>query len=271
MENASKALIMAGSVLIAIIIISCLVLMINNLSAYQGLQTQNEEVAQIEKFNNQYIIYNRDDVRGSDLYSLMNKVIDYNIRQSTEGKELGQNGQYVGYSPMSISIDLKSYQENLAYLDGENRLFTKSTSKIYTASGTYNEIEGIKKTITGLENTKFDLGTGAEVTLTPEILTNLVTASTKIFVGNPKDLDDEQKSDAVQNFYRVLGYSMQKNDTNTINIIYKNLNNNLKKIVYTYAEYIQFKRAIFKCTGVKYDESSGRIIKMEFECTGNFN
>ena len=86
MENASKALIMAGSVLIALIIISCLVLMINNLSTYQGLQTQSEEVAQIEKFNNQYIIYNRDDVRGSDLYSLMNKVIDYNIRQSTEGK-----------------------------------------------------------------------------------------------------------------------------------------------------------------------------------------
>lgn len=93
--------------------------MINNLSTYQGLQTQSEEVAQIEKFNNQYIIYNRDDVRGSDLYSLMNKVIDYNIRQSTEGKELGQNGQYVGYRPMSISIDLKSYQSNLAYLDGK--------------------------------------------------------------------------------------------------------------------------------------------------------
>ena len=34
MENASKALIMAGSVLIALIIISCLVLMINNLSTY---------------------------------------------------------------------------------------------------------------------------------------------------------------------------------------------------------------------------------------------
>ena len=270
MENASKALIMAGSVLIAIIIISCLVLMINNLSTYQGLQTQSEEVAQIEKFNNQYIIYNRDDVRGSDLYSLMNKVIDYNIRQSIEGKELGQNGQYVGYSPMSISINLKSYQENLAYLDGENRLF-KSKSKIYTASGTYNEIEGIKKTITGLENTKFDLDTGAEVTLTPEILTNLVTASTKIFVGNPKDLDDEQKSDAVQNFYRVLGYSMQKNNTKTINAIYENLNENLKEKVYKYAEYIQFKRAIFKCTGVEYDKSSGRIIKMEFECTGNFN
>jgi len=268
MENASKALIMAGSVLIAIIIISCLVLMINNLSAYQGLQTQSEEVAQIEKFNNQYIIYNRDDVRGSDLYSLMNKVIDYNIRQSTEGKELGQNGQYVGYSPMSISIDLKSYQKNLAYLDGKNRLFTSTK---YAASGTNNGIEGIKETITGLENTEFDLGTGVKVPLTPEILTNLVTASTKIFVGNPNDLNDEQKSDAVQNFYRVLGYSMQKNGTKTINTIYEKLNSNLKDEVYKYAEYIQFKRAIFKCTGVEYDESSGRIIKMKFDFTGNFN
>lgn len=142
MENASKALIMAGSVLIALIIISCLVLMINNLSTYQGLQTQSEEVAQIEKFNNQYIIYNRDDVRGSDLYSLMNKVIDYNIRQSTEGKELGQNGQYVGYRPMSISIDLKSYQSNLAYLDGKIDYLQAQDMQLLVPT---MELKGLKK------------------------------------------------------------------------------------------------------------------------------
>ena len=82
MENASKALIMAGSVLIALMIIGALLLMFNNLSSYQNTNNDNEMQAQIIEFNNQYETYNRDDVRGSDLYSLLNKVIDYNRRKS---------------------------------------------------------------------------------------------------------------------------------------------------------------------------------------------
>ena len=35
-----------------------------------------------------------------------------------------------------------------------------------------------------------------------------------------------------------------------------------------YYEYVQFKRAKFKCTGTEYDKNSGRIINMKFECTG---
>ena len=34
-----------------------------------------------------------------------------------------------------------------------------------------------------------------------------------------------------------------------------------------YYEYVQFKRAKFKCTGTEYDRNSGRIINMKFECT----
>ena len=41
MENASKALLMAAGVLIALIIIGALLLMFNNLSNYQETNTQN--------------------------------------------------------------------------------------------------------------------------------------------------------------------------------------------------------------------------------------
>ena len=56
MENASKALIMAGGVLIALLIIGSLLLMFNNLSSYQDTNIKETRTAQIIEFNNQFEI-----------------------------------------------------------------------------------------------------------------------------------------------------------------------------------------------------------------------
>ena len=45
----------------------------------------------------------------------------------------------------------------------------------------------------------------------------------------------------------------------------------IREGVYTYYEYIQFKRAYFDCKNVEYDSNTGRITKMDFEFTGKFN
>ena len=44
----------------------------------------------------------------------------------------------------------------------------------------------------------------------------------------------------------------------------------LKPYVYTYYEYVQFKRAKFDCVETKYNGQTGRIIKMTFKFTGKF-
>ena len=67
MENASKALIIAGSVLIALMIIGALVLMFSNLTNYQNTNIDTTRTAQIAQFNSEYETYNRQDVRGSEL------------------------------------------------------------------------------------------------------------------------------------------------------------------------------------------------------------
>lgn len=87
MENASKALLMAAGVLIALMTIGLLVIMFNNMSNTQkeGIQVARE--AQVIEFNNQFTTYLRDDVRGSDMISLMNRVIDYNIRKGDNSEE----------------------------------------------------------------------------------------------------------------------------------------------------------------------------------------
>ena len=97
MENASKALIMAASVLIAIVIISAFVLMMSNLTSYQESSYQSNLSAQIAEFNNQYTTYERTDIRGSDMISLMNKVLDYNTRYTGEEN----------FTKMKITVKMK--------------------------------------------------------------------------------------------------------------------------------------------------------------------
>lgn len=105
MENASKALIMAGSVLIALMIIGALLLMFNNLSNYQNTGTQSTKETQIVEFNNQYETYNRNSVRGTELITLLFQTVDYNKRESTAGTGNNQ-GQYLAYEPITITFNL---------------------------------------------------------------------------------------------------------------------------------------------------------------------
>ena len=127
MENASKALLMAAGVLIALIIIGALLLMFNNLSNYQETNTQNTRESQIVEFNKQFETYNRKDVRGSDLYSLLNKVVDYNRRKSDVATG-NDEGQDLKFEPMTIKVTFPekgTIGAKWTY-DGTIRLFSQS-------------------------------------------------------------------------------------------------------------------------------------------------
>lgn len=126
MENASKALIMAGSILIALMIIGALVLMVNNLSSYQKVGEQNVREAQVVEFNNQFETYLRKNVRGSDMISLMNRIVDYNSRKTDTSEEkfqkmsieiTGINVDPLKYNQSDISLVKSSYtQDNIGNL-----------------------------------------------------------------------------------------------------------------------------------------------------------
>lgn len=81
MENASKALIMAGSVLIALVVISVVVFFFNNIRDLQKTNMTSDEVQQVTEFNKQFDVYTRN-VYGSELLSIANKIVDYNKRES---------------------------------------------------------------------------------------------------------------------------------------------------------------------------------------------
>ena len=78
MENASKALLMAGGILIALLILGSLVLLFSNLQDYQNKTDASTKQAQIAEFNSQFEPYNKKALTLMELKSVYNKIISNN-------------------------------------------------------------------------------------------------------------------------------------------------------------------------------------------------
>lgn len=250
MENASKALIMAGSVLIALMILGALLLMFNNLNNYQNTESQNTREAQVVEFNNQYETYNRNNVRGSDLCSLLNRVADYNRRKSTEGTGKNDEGQYLAYEPMTIEFDFSGKRAQLKVGDKNNLIMQEK----YSQSNKENQFEEYISSKIGIIEENY--GT--------DVIQKLATSVSKIYVD--ENASYKTKMNAVLAYNSIKGKKLSiENDS--INQSIKEINTS-KNDVYTYYEYMQFKRAYFNCESVEYSKKTGRITKMYFKFNG---
>ena len=292
MENATKALLMAGSVLLGIIVLSLFVIMANSLTDYQKSQTQNEREAQIVAFNNQYEGYIRDDVSGSDILSLINKVTFYNRTKSSAGDE----GEDFGYQPIRLVIDF----------DNKQNLFSKSKNKLFTAR--MMEFDGQDKTsvTSAIDriNEIVDQPSNSGPTLKDEkgrvfYYTDGVLQSLSENYANGKLFKDElferenPSEDQIKEMIKVFAdfnacvgkYYFPYNDLNKDNRVTKlkewynkylkgNDEDALINKLDCYYEYTQFKRAKFKWNPDKsesvYDSNTNRIVYMKFTFTGNF-
>ena len=74
MENATKALLISGGVLIAIIILTVLVKTYSKIGMFQKQQLSKEEAEQIEEFNKDYTKYAGQYVHGTEIITIINKV-----------------------------------------------------------------------------------------------------------------------------------------------------------------------------------------------------
>lgn len=266
MENASKALLIAGGVLLSLMVISLLIYMFNGISSFQSEEIDAERQAQIVNFNNGYETYNREDVRGSDLYSLLNKVIDYNTRKSTEGSA---EGKELSYQEMTVDVKIATDIEKKYTPDNASNRLIKAQE--YQASKMNNSFK--TDVIDKINSLTVKI---SGVSFSEKQLTSLAAGLTKIFIEEPTGNDQNKKVakiKAINNFNSAYGSKELPIDSDT------NIDDSWNKIkkgsdicenVYTYYEYVQFKRNIFKCTGTEYNKNTGRIIKMTFEATNSF-
>lgn len=93
MENASKALTFAGTILISLLVISAFVFMYRDLTSGKRQEAENEKVAEVTEFNKSFESYDKK-LHGTELFSLANKVWDYNKKY--DGKD--------GYKAITLKI-----------------------------------------------------------------------------------------------------------------------------------------------------------------------
>ena len=130
MENASKALIMAGGILIAMLIIGSLVLLFTSLADYQNNESINAKQSQVAEFNNQYEPFNKDNLTLNELKSIYNKIISNNKK----------------YPEYEIETNIEEIYRNIATDDFTNNKIVSEDdkqTKIFKCTGIkYEGIDG---------------------------------------------------------------------------------------------------------------------------------
>lgn len=112
MENASKALMFAGTILITLMVISAVVFMYRDLTSVKRQESENQKVEEIAEFNKSFESYEKD-LKGAQIFSLANKITDYN------NKYAGNDG----YGAITLTVNVGSKENNDEY-------YTKLQSEI---------------------------------------------------------------------------------------------------------------------------------------------
>lgn len=84
MENASKALLMAGGILLALILLTAFVYLFGQVSQNAKEQDRLQQMEQINEFNAQYEAYQRNLLIGVDIASVCNKANSNNIKNQNK-------------------------------------------------------------------------------------------------------------------------------------------------------------------------------------------
>lgn len=104
MENASKALMFAGTILITLMVISAVVFMYRDLTSVKRQESENQKVEEISEFNKSFESYEKD-LKGAQIFSLANKITDYNNKYA--GKD--------GYKQITLTVNEGNVNKDAEY------------------------------------------------------------------------------------------------------------------------------------------------------------
>lgn len=226
MENATKALLMAAGILIAIIILSIAIAVYGNISSFYQTKQNNISQEQIAAFNSEYAVYDRSDVTGFELVGLINKAIDFNQNRvygasNTNEDDLTELGD--GYQAITISVKTVNN-------DYKGNLFSNNNVDKYTGKNS-----GSRKS---LENKIYEMRK-LEGSISPSDLTKLSSRAT--------DIANAEGSDREYLIYLITNkkYTISNDE------------------IFKYSDYLIFKRGTFKCDSMKTN-SNGQIYEFNF-------
>lgn len=115
MENASQALIIAGTILIALIILSIGVYLVSNYSRVGQSYEQTKETTEIAKFNSNFTKFeNREDITAQEIITLKNFAKNYDNQNGTTTTVI---------YPDSNKTDAEFIKKNATNNDGKMKPF----------------------------------------------------------------------------------------------------------------------------------------------------
>jgi len=142
MENASKALIIAGAILLAIVIISLGLVVVNNTRSVTDNANLNAQ--EIETFNNKFIAYEGTNVSAAKVKSLIQAAIASNSTSSSDRQIIVELK-----AQKSTTSSGTTYSTNEVNVTPENTSVAKvSSGKTYTVKLSYTKGLVSKITIT---------------------------------------------------------------------------------------------------------------------------
>lgn len=175
MENASKALLMAGGILIAIIVLSAFVLSYTYMTSAKQAQIDQELQEEILNFNTPFLAFNKKAMYGVDVISILNLAINNNkIYNTKSGEEYYVN---ISFKLTKDSVQDAVYQykldqttsrwdiqlderANIGYGE-ENLKFEKGNT--YSLADSLNSIKAFLLTAEKNEETKYDVKKNGEM------------------------------------------------------------------------------------------------------------
>ncbi len=229
MENAAKALEIAGGILIAALVVSVLIISYNNMKALPDTQEQVLSAQQLQSFNQSFLSYNSQNLQGIDMISLINKAED-----NEKNKEYPVTIKFTITKRINIQIVRH-------YLNVQNKWSTniyKDTSNISLYVGTYSS----ENVIQYMKN---------ESTFFGSLKNNIGNQTSEIYCDENGDTANGEEYYTKR--YEKDIFPSTSDSSRTGKGQYFTLTN----------PYTEFKKKKFKCTNVGYNEN-GRVNLMEF-------
>lgn len=282
MEDASKALLIAAGFFFVLLIISLMVVVHGEISEYYENKHNLAVAEQVQEFNSKFNNYNRNNIRGSDLISLMNRVIDYNASEAYH-----QDKNY-GRIRVTITLGGAEIREQFKppnYETLQNKYLNNAT--ITNTSGGGNNWANDRQ-LTEITNTSTEMCSEFQ-TMCDEFnldLKNITDTKLQLLASKAEYIIVDESNKGTTNIYNrfkradiledVLGIKVgttsdceiiidnetgiTKNENNGEEII-----NKIKEITSQYYQYMYFKRAYFDCTEMLYDPDTSRVVEMNFK------
>lgn len=254
MENVTKALLIVVGVLIAIIILSSLVIGYNQISKYYQERSNTIDIKQMVELNKKFNNYEGREIRGNEMLSVINMVVDYN--------EWVKQNPNQGYEEIVLNISFKDVQ---SYTN------TQKYDEFHIVDGVDYLIPGNLQNncITNKPNDKLKIFSTRVSELVNSLSQNSLITNSSVKVertlqtlaANVHNINDWlNKTDNTNNDNSKMASlldSILKTNLNSDNLddVKRNLNANktqiqdIRTIAAKYYEITQFKRAYFKCEG----------------------